>query len=97
MSKFLLGERVALYSTNGREIVTITAIRGNDGPVTTELKSGTLVVAHPKQIRKLKKRRVIWIHNGDVTMLTGPFSNPVEAFIEKPRGPYTKFIEVKAK
>lgn len=104
MSKFKVGERVAMYNHNGKQIVKITCNESNhDGVIMVEVRPEICVAVHEKQLRKLKKRRVIWIHT---EALDAYLENSGERPSINNCGPtlnteyakrFTKFIEVKEK
>lgn len=77
MSKFQVGERVAFYSGSGRVIVEILELNvvienplkcGEKvwGMTALKFESGFAGWGHPKQLRKLKKRRAVWIKRSDM-------------------------------
>jgi len=64
MKTFKIGDRVAVYSTIGRQNGEIIYIFPDGKVINVRLDNGTQYPAHPKQCRKLvpkKERRNIWI------------------------------------
>lgn len=97
MSKFQVNERVAMFNHNGKQIVKITCNESNhDGVIMVEVRPEICVAVHEKQLRKLKKRRVVWIKKSDmqgsqVPYTAGVHTDPINKSL------FIKFIEAKEK
>lgn len=101
MSKFQVGERAAMFSCHGKQIVSVVSIEESElGLIAVSFRPGHFVMAHPLQLRKIKKRMTIWIPTSHVKELKrnedfmptvySPFPKNVS-----PVASMTKFIEVK--
>lgn len=63
MSKFQVGDLVAVYWSRSREVGTVEEIFG-DGSLIIRLESGLIAGYHPKQCRRLvkRKRREVYVN-----------------------------------
>lgn len=91
MSKFKVGDKAALYTPNGRFVVTVENTTDFNGQfIYVRDTNGFSGHYHPKQLRKLKKKepRYICIHTEDLNLADPTGQNATVARICVNQGNY---------